>query len=258
MVGAPRSLTPFAATSTVRAMSGSRAAATTFPMLFLLAVGGCQPSGYARTAADAEMFGAQAVRIHPTFTRAKDWNGDGNPDGIEAVLELQDEFGEPTRATGRAQFEIYQYRPYYPDPRGKRLQQTWEWALNTRQEQVDHWSRALRAYTFKIPYDPGNHSLVLAATFELGGGTPRLFDQIILEPSGRTTPAASAPVEGAPPGRRPDRPRRRELPAPTTQPTTAPDSTPDATPDLAPTLPPDTTPAAPEGGGAPDAVPPAQ
>lgn len=172
---------------------------------------GCEGGRYARSAADAAMFGPQTVRIHPTFTRAKDWTGDGTPDGVEAVLELQDEFGEPTRATGRAMFEVYQYRPYHPDPRGKRHPQVWEWSLKSKPEQVAHWSRALRAYSFKIPLDPGRQTVVLAASFELAGGTPRMFDQIILEPSGRTAPVPQ-------PNTKPARPRR----APATGPATAP------------------------------------
>jgi hypothetical protein len=89
----------------------------------------------------------------------------------------------------------------------------------SRQEQSDHWSRALRAYTFKIPYDPGNHTVVLSATFGLGGATPRLFDQIILEPSGRTTPAPTPDADKAQtrPARRP-RPDRRPAVPPATHP----------------------------------------
>jgi hypothetical protein len=226
-------------------MSGPRvAAAALAPLLLrllLLAACGCQPpSRYARTAADSEMFGAQAVRIHPTFTRAKDWSGDGKPDGVEAVLELQDEFGEPTRATGTARFEVYQYRPYHPDPRGKRVKEVWEWPLLTRQQQVDHWSRALRAYSFKIPFDPGNHTVVLSATFELNGGTPRLFDQIILEPSGRTTPAPPPPEAGATQSQ--TRPARRNRPeeVPATQPSEP--SAPEASPPPEMPLPPEGSP----------------
>jgi hypothetical protein len=265
-------------------MPGSRAAAALLAPLLMLAACGCQPARYARTAADAEMFGAQAVRIHPTFTRAKDWSGDGKPDGVEAVLELQDEFGEPTRATGTARFEVFQYRPYHPDPRGRRVGQVWEWPLVSRQEQSDHWSRALRAYTFKIPYDPANHTVVLSATFELDGGTPRLFDQIILEPSGRTTPAPGPDAGGAQtrPARRPRAGRRPaappaaqpapepaapqpapQTPPPTTQPTLPPEPSPEANqPAESPTLPPEPSGAGPGGadpaGPGPDAVPPQQ
>jgi hypothetical protein len=198
------------------------------------------------------MFGAQAVRIHPTFTRAKDWTGDGKVDGIEAVLELQDEFGEPTRATGRVMFEVYQYRPYHPDPRGRRAKDVWEWPLLTRQEQSDHWSRALRAYSFKIPYDPAHQTVVLAATFELSGGKPRLFDQIILEPAGRTAPAAG-PEAGTsqtrPAQTRPARTRRVPAP-PDTQPTTL--------PSIDPVVPPTRGDSGGDGGDKPDVVPPAK
>jgi hypothetical protein len=208
-------------------MGGSRVATAVLALASLLAAGGCEPGRfYARSPADNELFGAQAVRIHPTFTRSKDWNGDGKPDGIEAVLELQDQFGEPTRATGRAMFEAYQYRPYSPDPRGRRYQAVWEWALVTRQQQIEHWSRALRGYTFRIPLDPGRQTIVLAATFQLNGGTPRLFDQIILEPSGRTgeVGAAAPGATTAPEEETPRRPRRQQ--PPTTQPVTQPASAP--------------------------------
>jgi hypothetical protein len=202
----------------------------TLLVAFLLS-SGCE-SRYRRTPADAEMFGPQSMRIHPTFTRPKDWTGDGRSDGIEAVVELQDEFGEPTRATGKVTFEVYAYRPYYPDPRGKRTPDVWQWTLATRAEQAAHWSRALRAYSFKIPYDPGRGTVVLAGTFALAGGTPRLFDQIILEPEGRTSPVPE------PTTTQPARPRRDAAtrPVPTTQPI-------DPLDPLAPeTLPPETQP----------------
>jgi len=53
--------------------------------------------GRPRTDEEAMMFGAASMRIHPTFTRLKDWTGDGKADGIEAVVELQDAFGETRR-----------------------------------------------------------------------------------------------------------------------------------------------------------------
>ena len=122
---------------------GVRAVFPSLLLLSLLLQAGCE-SRYRRTAADAEMFGPQAMRIHPTFTRTKDWTGDGHADGIEAVVELQDEFGEPTRATGTVTFEVYGYRQYDPDPRGRRSPNVWQWAMLTRAEQLAHWSRIPR------------------------------------------------------------------------------------------------------------------
>jgi hypothetical protein len=162
----------------------------------------CAPDPKARTPEEAKMFGPQSMRIHPTFTRVKDWTGDGKPDGIEAVVELQDEFGEPTRATGSVMFELYQYRPTSPDVRGRRVPEVWVWPLLRSNEQAAHWSRALRAYTFKIPLDPGRQTMVLEATFELGADRGRLTNQIVLEPpppsSGDTPPAPTTAPATAP------------------------------------------------------------
>ena len=146
-----------------------------------------------RSARDATMFGPTRMRIHPIFTQVKDWTGDGKPDGIEAVVELQDEFGEPTRATGSVMFELYQYRPTYPDVRGRRVPEVWVWPLQRSNEQAAHWSRALRAYTFKIPFDPGRVTIVLEATFDLGADRGRLTNQIVLEPP-PPAPPATAPA----------------------------------------------------------------
>ncbi|HEY2588515.1 MAG TPA: hypothetical protein VGI81_22430, partial [Tepidisphaeraceae bacterium] len=67
-------------------------------VLMLLGCGESSP--YPRSPLDQQMFGPASVRIHPTFTQVRDWSGHGKPDGIEATLEIQDQFGEPTRATG--------------------------------------------------------------------------------------------------------------------------------------------------------------
>lgn len=131
---------------------------------------------------EAGMFGAASMRLHPTFTQVKDWNSDGKPDGIEAVLELQDQFGEPTRATGRVMFELFEYRPHYANPRGPRLANPWIVALTTRQEQEARWSRTLRAYSFQLEYPAveAGTTYVLTATFEHNDG--RLFDQLFVGP----------------------------------------------------------------------------
>jgi hypothetical protein len=142
-----------------------------------------QPKG---GAADAKMFGPVSMRIHPTFTRIKDWNGDKAPDGIDALLELQDQFGEPTRATGRVIFELFEYRRNFPNPAGKRLFNPWVTSLVTVEDQSARWNRALRAYSFQlvVPQIQPHRTYVLTASFELEGG--RLFDRLILEPKGET------------------------------------------------------------------------
>ena len=163
---------------------------------------GCEGSGgHPRSALDQQMFGPASVRIHPTFTQVRDWNGDGKPDGIEATLEIQDPFGEPTRATGRAMFELYEYRKNSPQVRGQRIGGPWIASLDSRPDQQEHWNPALRSYTFQLHFPNAqlDRYYVLTVQFDLNstaamtqpasepsaghavhGG--RLFDQLIIEP----------------------------------------------------------------------------
>jgi hypothetical protein len=154
--------------------------------IWLLALGtalvGCQThEPFARTASDQQMFGPTKMRLHPTFTQIKDWSGKGKPDGIEAVVEMQDQFGEPTRASGRFIFELYAFESANPDPKGARVGGPWLASLQTRDDQLAHWNSALRSYSFQLA-DPTirlDHDYVLTAQMDLNGG--RLFDQIIIE-----------------------------------------------------------------------------
>jgi hypothetical protein len=149
-------------------------------LLFLIAMG-CQNQMIGRTASDEEMFGPQTMRLQPTFTEVKDWTGDKKPDGIEAVVELEDQFGDPTRATGTVVFELYSYRFAAPDPKGERVAGPWIGSLLTKDEQVAQWNSAIRGYSFQLvdPTISGDKNYVLTAEFELG--KRRLFDQIVME-----------------------------------------------------------------------------
>jgi len=169
---------------------------------------GCEPT--VKIKADPS-FGPTHVRIHPTFTQVKDWTGDGKLDGIEVVVELLDDFDEPVRAPGTMRFELFRYEKGEPNPAGERLVNPWIGSLVTREEQAEHWSPALRAYTFQLsfPKISAGQTYVLSVTFESAGGTTRpgggrLFNQIILEPlqeknsrRRRVKPVQGDPVGGS-------------------------------------------------------------
>ena len=53
------------------------------------------------------MFAPVAMRVHPIFTDVKDWTGDGRADGIEALVEFEDQFGDPTKASGEKGKQIW-------------------------------------------------------------------------------------------------------------------------------------------------------
>ncbi len=143
------------------------------------------------------------MRVQPVFSQVRDWTGDGVPDGIEAVVEMQDQFGDPTKASGRIIFELYDYRPYNPDPRGQRVVAPWEGRLDSIEDQRARWNRVNRAYIFQLAFDKirPDQPYVLTAMFELYGGG-RFFDRLILVPD-KTVPAIPAPPTITVPGRTP-------------------------------------------------------
>jgi len=136
----------------------------------------------ARTPIDQALFAPTSMRLHPVFTQVRDWTGDGVPDGIEAVVEIQDQFGDPTKAAGRILFELYSYRAYNPEPRGTRLVNPWEGRLDSMEDQRARWNRVNRAYIFQLAYPQirAGDDYVLSATFELASGG-RFFDRTIIE-----------------------------------------------------------------------------
>lgn len=153
-----------------------------------LLIGGCQTFETPDRPASPRMFEPAAMRIHPIFTQIRDWNGDGNFDGIEALIELPDAFDDPTKASGTVLFELFSYRPRHPDPRGERLVNPWIGSLNTAAQQEAHWSGTTQTYNFQLAWpqvDP-TRTYVLTATFETHDGK-RFFDRTILTPA--TPPA---------------------------------------------------------------------
>jgi hypothetical protein len=137
------------------------------------------------------------MRIHPIFTQVKDWTGDGKPDGIEALVEFQDRFDDPTKASGSAIFELFEYRPYNPDPRGNRVTNPWTGSLTTEAEQRARWNRTLSTYSFRLAFEDvrENRNYVLAASFDRAGGegeAARFFDQIVIEGHRKEPTVASA------------------------------------------------------------------
>jgi hypothetical protein len=141
---------------------------------------GCGHGPAPRTSDEQAMFGTVSFRIHPTFTQIKEWSGHGKPDGIEAVVEFQDQFNDPTRAAGSLRFELYSFRSEEPDHRGSRLAM-WSTSLNAHDDQTAHWDAAARGYSFQLGFDKihPDQSYVLTAQFDRNG--TRLFNQIVLE-----------------------------------------------------------------------------
>jgi hypothetical protein len=180
---------------------------------------GChgQPKPLPRDSTDASLFGPATMRLHPIFTQVKDWNGDGVPDGIEALVELQDQFGDPTKASGHIILDLYEYKKYDPQRKGLWLAE-WQADLSTLAAQRDYWNRTSRTYGFQLafPQIQLDKNYVLTAEFQLNSGS-RLFDQLVIEAQIKPNKIA-APDYGMPPA-----PTTRPLfPSSTSEPATAP------------------------------------
>lgn len=162
----------------------------TWGILLLGMAAGCENGGDRPAAAPADdLFSPAAMRINPAFTQVADLSHAGKPDGIEAQLEFTDRFGDPTKASGRVLYELFEYRRDV-DPRGKRVGGPWMFPIETVAEQKEGWNSPLRSYRFALS-DAGikpDESYVLSAIFELTRGG-RFFDRIVLtgrkaEPAG--------------------------------------------------------------------------
>lgn len=162
-------------------------------LLVMTVLAGCsQPKLDEPAAQEATLFGPTAMRIHPQFTELKDWTGDGVPDGIEALVEFQDQFGDPTKAAGTLMFELYDYRQGNPEPRGARISNPWIGSLSTLQDQKARWNRVSRTYLFQLAM-PGispQQRFVLTASFRSTAGG-RFFDKVVIANQTQETPGAT-------------------------------------------------------------------
>jgi hypothetical protein len=154
-----------------------------FVLLAMALLCGCasQDTPDARTVEENQLFGPVSMKLD-TFSKVKDWNNDNIPDGIEALIEFDDQFGDRSKAAGVVIFELYDYRPYWPDPRGARLANPWTASLSTYDDQKAHWEAASGAYMFRLGFDQAawDHDYVLTATFQSASGT-RFFSRIVLQ-----------------------------------------------------------------------------
>ncbi|HEY1922875.1 MAG TPA: hypothetical protein VGG44_08910 [Tepidisphaeraceae bacterium] len=167
-----------------------------------LLVAGCSSQIVPRpeTAEESQLFGPVSMKFD-TFSKVKDWSGRGAPDGIEALVEFDDRFGDRTKAAGTVLFELFAYRSGWPDPRGTRLANPWTASLTNFDEQKAHWETASGSYLFRLAYDQmaWNRNYVLTATFQSSDGA-RFFAQTVLRaqaPEGREPGVSLVPQENA-------------------------------------------------------------
>jgi hypothetical protein len=169
--------------------------------VILIVLAGCSSPTMPQPRTDEEnrLFGPVSMKLD-TFSKVKNWSGGSKPDGVEALVEFDDRFGDRTKSAGTILFELYDYRPYWPDPRGGRLANPWTASLSSYDLQKAHWDPASGAYLFRLacPSLQWNHNYVLSAVVETSPGN-RFFSQIVLrgkteKPVEPTTEPSKSPL----------------------------------------------------------------
>ena len=118
---------------------------------------GCESSGgkYAfKDVSPEDMYALllpASVRIEP-FTRPRSFDDDDIPDGIEVMVRPLDQFGDPVKAIGTYQVELYKFQPASGQNKGPRLQ-FWEVQVATAQQVRQFWDRTSQMFQFKLGVD---------------------------------------------------------------------------------------------------------
>jgi len=135
-----------------------------------------QPEGSVKVPHPIDLLLPKSIRIH-SFTGTRTFDEAGGVKGIDVRVELKDAYGEANKAFGTFRFELYEFRPNNPDPKG-RLITTWEENLLEPERNVLHWN-IHRTYEFKLVWEhpiPVGRKFVLRVIFS-SPFTKRLFDE---------------------------------------------------------------------------------
>jgi len=146
---------------------------------------GCRSADPAGTAPPPAAFAVEQVRFQRSFTRIIPAATPGAADTIESYVELRDKFGDPIKAMGEFRFELFRYRPAFPDPRGARFEHDGLQILDLRGIEVNqqHWDSITRSYRLPLRLPQEARSLkriVLQVTFS-PDPQYRFLDVLVLE-----------------------------------------------------------------------------
>lgn len=121
------------------------------------------------------------IRIHP-FTGMSVFSEKGNIRGIDVRIEAIDAYGDANKVFGRFRFELYQFKPNSPDPKGARLA-VWNESVEDFKSNRRHWNSIARIYQFKLAWNhpiSAGQKFVLVAVFQ-SRFTERLFAERVFE-----------------------------------------------------------------------------
>ncbi len=105
-------------------------------------------------AAYLEVVTPRKIHLERFLTRPRDFTADGDADGVEAVLVVQDRFGDPVKCLGRFHFELYTMRLASGDKLGERVA-FWPVVVDSDQALARYWDKITRKFIFPLQLSQG-------------------------------------------------------------------------------------------------------
>jgi len=164
----------------------------------LLAPAGCTPRAVTISADDPELrefvqrILPRKIDIQHNLTRPVSFDGSGDADGIELILETTDSYGHEVKCVGSLLVELYGMRMASADKFGPRLA-FWTIDIHADDTLGRYWDNLARCFRFPLMLDdhrlkPGRY--ILKAQLQTLGGE-KLFDEYHFGYVGRPVPTAS-------------------------------------------------------------------
>ena len=130
-----------------------------------------------------DTFGPQACDVS-YFTEFADFNGDGSPNGLSAIITLTDRFGDPVKALGRFRIETFDYLPRSVEHRGDQLS---NWIVNvfSAADVERYYDNITRGYRFPLKFAgpvPAGRVVVQVTYYVPDGSGRKLFGQRAIKP----------------------------------------------------------------------------
>lgn len=169
-------------------------------ILGLAALAGCENRTTTISTSDPQMAAfirlmiPRSIEIRHYLTKPVSFEGGGNANGIEAILVALDAFGDPVKATGTFNFELYQMRHASADRHGDRIA-FWTETIDSEQSLARNWDRLARMFAFRLQLPvnnlpPGDYILNAQLVTPTG---EKLFDEYELKRESGAVSTAGGP-----------------------------------------------------------------
>jgi hypothetical protein len=89
------------------------------------------------------------IEIQHYLTKPYDFDGSGNPNGLEVIVTTSDAFGDPVKCMGTFHFELYTLRMASGDKLGEQIA-NWPIEMDSEQTMLQYWDRLTHSYRFPL------------------------------------------------------------------------------------------------------------